>query len=359
MKIVIVPSTLRAGAKRCMTVAREANASALRVGGLPVPDGMPPEATAQLRSAMAQLQRSCAAAERESQFLTARARRGLLADGPLGSLIDLTGPGLLSPWAMPAAPPQRKKDRHHWYDAQARFFGGAAAEVYDTGRGLADTGAGIAGHVVDGDMLGPVGPLLHHAGVPRLSDHIPYIGQRRKELDAAADWAAHHPGEFATDMGKDLVAYDDHHKGDHAHGAGRNAVTVLSLLIPFSKAGAAGKAAKTSGTARDVERAAAASRDAARAEQRAAHVDHVHATVRHPGESSEAYALRRLHAQNELTRTTGQAHLAEQRLDTEVQKAHDAAEHAAEARREALKEAGHAASETGAKVLGSHDEAER
>jgi hypothetical protein len=49
MKIVIVPSTLRGGAKRCLTVAREANASALRVGGYPIPEGMPAAATGQLR----------------------------------------------------------------------------------------------------------------------------------------------------------------------------------------------------------------------------------------------------------------------------------------------------------------------
>jgi hypothetical protein len=356
MKIVIVPSTLRAGAKRCMTVAREANASALRLGGLPTPDGVPATATGQLRSAMAQLQRSCAAAERESQFLAARAERGLLADGPFGALIDVTSPPLLSPWAMPAAPP--KKREHHWYGGPREFLEGAADESTDTIKGLVDTGAGLAGHAIDGD-LGPLGPLLQAAGGPRLSDHIPYIGAKRKELDAAAAWAYRHPGEFAGAVGKDLVAYDDHAKGDNAHGFGRNAVGLLSMLAPLSKAGAVGTTTKAARTARNAERAAGDARGVALAAQRAAYVDHVRATVRRDGESEEAYDLRRVQARNELTRTTGQSHMAEERLRTDVQEAREAAERAAEARREALKETAAVPRDAGAKVLGNRDEAEQ
>ena len=359
MKIVIVPSTLRAGARRCLTVAREAHASAQRVGAMPAPDGMPPDALGQLRAAVAQLQRSAACAERESAFLQARAQRGLLADGPFGSLLDLAGPQLASPWALPASPPRKNEDEHHWWDGPVNFGLGAVDEVADTVKGLSDTGVGLAGHVIDGDVPGVPGlglPGVHPLG--RLSDHVPYMNRRRRELDEAADWARHHPGQFATAVGKDFIAYDDHHAGEHAHGAGRNAVGILTLLVPFSKAGAAGKATKAAGAARTAEEAAGETSAAARAAQRAAHVDHVRATVRQPGESRAAYDLRRLHAQNELTRTTGQAHLAEERLNTKVQEAHAAAERAAQARHEALEEAAGVPRDAAAKVLGNHDQAE-
>jgi hypothetical protein len=358
MRILIVPSSLRAGAKRCMTVAREANAAALRVGSLPSPEGLPPEAAGQLRSAMAQLQRSCLSAEREAQFLNARAQRGLMADGPFGSLIDLTGPGLLSPWAMPAGPKRKKEKKHHWWDGPKNFGLGMVDEVADTAKGLSDAAAGIAGHAIDGD-INPVAALAHALGLPRLSDHIPYIGKRRKELDQAADWAVRHPDEFALAVGKDVIAYDDHAKHHHAHGAGRNTVGILGLLVPFSKAGAAAKATKAVKPVRTAARDAAEASGASRTVQQGAHANHVVSAVPRAGESAAAHAARRAAALNELKRTQRVAEQSEQRLNRKVQEAREAAESAAEKRREAVHEAGQAASEAGAKVLGSHDEAQK
>jgi len=236
------------------------------------------------------------------------------------------------------------------------LLAGAKDEIIETGVSFADTAAAIEGHAIDGDLpVAPIGPLFRRLGVPRPSDEIPYVGSRRKELDAAAGWAAHHPVEFGVDFAKDLSAWDEHSKGEHAHAFGRNIVGLASMVVPFTKAGAAGKAMEAAGAAKGAERAAADASEAARAAQRAAYVDRVNATVRQPGESLDELRLRRLHARDELTRTAGQAHLAEERVNTEIQKAREAAEHAAEARNEALKEGGKVVRDGTIKTLDGHD----
>jgi hypothetical protein len=273
MKIVIAPSTLRAGANRCATVAREAEAAAQRIGGLQSPEGMPVEATAQLHAATAQLRRSAAAAERESQFLVARAQRGLLADGPFGALLGLAGPQLLSPWAMQAAP--QKPQKEHRQGGLAGFLQGTGDELAATASGISHGGSTTAGHTVDGDSAGALGPLLRHLGVPGPGDDVPYAGSRRRELDDAAGWAARHPDEFAAAVGKGVIAYDE-----HAKEAGHDVVGLLSLAVSSTKA------------------------DGARSALQKAHVDHVLATVRRPGESAAAHTIRRTHAASELARTS-------------------------------------------------------
>ncbi len=352
MRILIVPSSLRGGARRCMTVAREANATAQRVAGLPSPEGMPPEATSQLRAAVAQLARSSAAAGRQSEFLTARAQRGLMADGPFGSPLDLSGPSLLSPWELPADPKKPKK--HHWYDGPLDFLDGAYDETVETVKGVGNTGLGIAAHTIDGDN--PLVRIPQIPGMGRLSDHIPFLAKQRRDLDAAADWALHHPGEFATGVGKDLVAYDDHAKGDNAHGAGRNTVGIIGLLAPMSKAGSAAKASRAAGAAKKAEESAARASDDARVVRDRAQREHDQA--RPPGESTADRLVRERREHYELTRARGQAHLADERLRTEVQEAREAAERAAATKAEAIKEAGKAggsaAGQSGAKVLDSH-----
>jgi hypothetical protein len=102
--VAMVPGTLRDGACRCTEVAGQARAVADGVDGLPEPDGLPPHVSGQLRAAAAQLRRSAASAGRQSAWLVHRSQKGLMADGPFGSVLDLTAPPLLSPWAMPRPP---------------------------------------------------------------------------------------------------------------------------------------------------------------------------------------------------------------------------------------------------------------
>lgn len=356
----MVPSSLRAGAERCRTVAREASDEAGRVGALPSPDGMPGEATAQLHAAAAQLRRCYASALREAEFLTARARLGILADGPFGSALgDILGPSLLSPWPPPAV---RKSKKHHWYDGPLDFLDGAKDELVDTAKALKDTAIAVGGHALDGDLT-PLGAILHAAGVPRLSDQIPFVRSRRKQLDTALDWAAHHPDQFAKAVGNDLVAADDHNKGDHAHGAGRNAVGLLSLLAPVGWAGKAGIGvhAATRG-----EKAAGAASDAARASARTARdVEKVAAgdaeglsKIPRAADVAKLAAARARRTHYLATKAEGEAQLANARIETETQKAELAAEHAREKLREipaeTLKKIGEAGRDSTARVLDHH-----
>jgi hypothetical protein len=360
VKIVMVPSSLRTGAGRCRTVAREASAAAGRVGAMPSPEGMPGEATAQLHAAAAQLHRIQASATREADFLTARAHLGILADGPFGGALGgLLGPQLLSPWPPP--PPVKKPKEHHWYDGPVAFLDGAKDELVDTGKGLGNTAIGIGGHAIDGDLLpGGIGALLHHLGAPRLSDHIPFVKSRREQLDAGLDFALHHPGQFAKAVGNDLIAAEDHKKGDHAHGAGRNAVGILSLLIPAGYAGKAGLAAR--GAAKG-EKAAVAASDAASAAARTARgVSKVAdsdaailAKIPRRADIAQLAAVRARRAQYLATKAEGEARLAHARIETETQKAEAAAERAHEklheVPKETLKKAGEAGRDATARVL--------
>lgn len=342
-RIVIVPSTLRAGAGRCRTVALETSGIAGRVAALPSPEGMPPEATAQLNAAAAQLRRSSASAGAGATFLTSRAQQALLADGPFGAPLELFGPGLLSPWAMPPAPP--KKEEKNESGGLMGFLDGAKDELVETAVGLGKTGAGLAGRAIDGDL--PV-PGLFRPGGPNVSQHIPFIGDQRKELDAGLDYARRNPGKFTTAMGRDLIAYDDHARGDNAHGAGRNTVGILGLLNPAAKAASASKASRAAQAASRAEDAAAkanAGARAARADTRAAH-SRIVAEGRGRNESAADYAARVNRANWHRVAAANRARLSQERLETEVQKATDAAERAAEIRQKALGEAGKTARDT-------------
>jgi len=356
VKILIVPSTLRRGAQSCLTVAREANASARRVAGLPSPEGMPPEATGRLHAAVAQLARSSASAERQAEFLLARAERGLLADGPLGALLDLTGPGLLSPWNMPAAP--KKPKEHHWYDGPLSFADGVYDEASETIVGVGKTGLGLSAHVIDGDIPGVLAPRLPFTG--RTSDHLPFLARQRRDLDAAARWAAEHPGEFATAVGKDLVAYDDHAKGDNAHGAGRNALGIAGLLVPFSKSASAVKASRAANAAKDAEAAAARASAESRVSREAAQGRYDDARAHQRADETPLGQAQRVRsARWQLARARGEARLADERLQTELQRSREAAERAAEGKAEAMRKSGDGTASTlgqsGAKVLDQHE----
>ncbi|MEA2149638.1 MAG: hypothetical protein QOD69_1468 [Solirubrobacteraceae bacterium] len=359
----MVPSSLKAGAGRCRTVAREASDAAGRIGALPSPEGMPGEATAQLHAAAAQLHRIQASAAREAQFLTARAQLGILADGPFGGgLGGLLGLGLLSPWPPP--PPVKKPKEHHWYDGPLDFLDGAKDEGVDTVRALGDTAIAVGGHALDGDLLPlGVGALLHHAGVPRVSDHVPFVAGRRQQLDTALDWAVHHPKQFAKAVGNDLVAAEDHNKGDHAHGAGRNAVGLLSLLAPVGWAGKAGVGAHAAAKG---EQAAVAVSDAARAAARTARdVEKVAAgdaeglgKIPRAADMAKLAAARARRTHWLATKAEGEARLAAARIEGETQKAELAAERAreklSEVPRETLEKVGDAGRDGTARVLDHH-----
>jgi hypothetical protein len=324
-------------------VAREAGAGAQRVASLHAPEGMPPEALAQLRAAAAQLGHSSDSAAHEAAFLLVRLQRGLLADGPLGGALGaILGVGLTSPWG---ALPVVKTQEHHWYDpiedalgaakdvvvgrakSDLDFLDGAWDEATATLAALKDTGLGLAGHGIDG----PLGIPLNLLGVKTPSDYIPVIGDRRRKLDKTAAWAGSHPAAFGKAVVKDASAWDDFSHGRVAHGTGRVVFGVAEFFAPVAVAGKAARVSTgaTRGLQSSVDASAAAS----------ARVGHAADAVQAAGEKlrltarsgkSIADDLGRLRgAQAGHTRAIGEAQLAHQRIETALQNANAAALHAA------------------------------
>lgn len=151
-------------------------------------------------------------------------------------------------------------------------------------------------------------------------------------------WAVRHPGQFAKAVGGDLVAAEDHGKGEHAHGGGRNAVTLLSLLAPAGWAAA---------TARVVERVAMADAQVLKRISEAA--------------DTAALAVARANRAKWLaTRAEGEARLAESRIEAATQKAEQAAEctreKLGEVPAETLKKAGEAGRDATATVIDGYRE---
>jgi hypothetical protein len=264
---------------------------------------------------------------------------------------------------LASTPPVKKPKKHHWYDGPADFLDGAMDDALDTGKALADSAIAIGGHALDGDLVPGVGVVLHAAGVPRLSDQIPFVASRRKQLDTGLDWAAHHPGQFAKAVGNDLVAAEDHNKGDHAHGAGRNAVGLLLLLAPVGWAGKAGLGAR--GAAKG-EKAAVAASEAARASARTARdvetvaVSDAEAISKNPrlADLTERAAARARRDHYLATKAEGEARLAHARIETATQKAEAAAELAreklSEVPEETLLKGGEGVRDATARVLDHH-----
>ncbi len=104
--VAMTPGSLGDGAGRCREVSRQARLVVANVGGLPQPAGMPAHVSVQLHAAMAQLRRSADSAEAQSAWLIHRSHKGLIANGPMASLLDVTAPPLVTPWAMPPPPPK-------------------------------------------------------------------------------------------------------------------------------------------------------------------------------------------------------------------------------------------------------------
>lgn len=213
-RIVIAPSSVRAGAKGCALVAREASAAAQRVQGLPEPEGAPGGAMAMARSTAAQLRHSAGAASSEAAFLRARAGKAHMLDGPFGTELDLTLPELRSPWALPAPALEHKEPC-----GLKGFMKGMGLGLADTAKTMATTTAAIGGHTLDGDTgaLGPVTALAHRYGLPRLSDHVPLMGSARKQIDSAMKYAARHPRTFARAMADSTVAGPKAHRALRRH----------------------------------------------------------------------------------------------------------------------------------------------
>lgn len=223
----MVPSTLREGAVACRTVAREGSATARRVMAIPVPHDVPPEALSEVHDAANQLQRSAIAAERQAIFLLQCAHRGVLADGPFGSFGDITLPALLSPWAMPAGP----QEKHRKAGGLLGVLEGAGEELLATGEGLAKTGVALSAHELD------------HI-VPGLSDHIPYVGDIRKQFDRGVAFAIEHPEEFIKLLGEDTIAAKQWRDGDYANAIGHNIAGLAELFVAVGKVGKAGVASR-------------------------------------------------------------------------------------------------------------------
>jgi hypothetical protein len=328
MKVLMVPSTLRDGAVSCRTVAREGSASARRVKALPSPAFMPPEATSLLHDAANQLQRSAIAAERDAIFLLGCSHLGLMADGPFGAVIAITLPPLLSPWPMPTAA-KRHDDKLggllHALGAPVRMLVGAGEELYTTVQGLKDTAIALEAHRLD-------------AIIPGLSDHIPYVGQKRRQFDAGVKWAYDHPGQFFTMLGKDTIAYKQWSEHHYANAIGHNAMGLAELLLAVGKLGKGSIAAR--GAKGDAETAAGAVRGA-----KAKH----DALTRPRGAAGDYAATQR--ASWLQVKHDGEVQQAAQRIETARQHL-EAATHKLEAARAARNDAASEAALDTAKELG-------
>jgi hypothetical protein len=319
-RVVMVPSSLRNGAVACRTVARETSASARRVKGFPAPQGLAPEDLAELRALAPQLQRAAIAAEREAIFLLTCSHLGLLADGPMSSLMGLVVPPLLSPWAMPVSP---KRERP---DLEGQDIGkGITDELGAIGKSLLDTSAGLLGHVLDS-----------RGG--HVSEQIPFIDKRKRELDDAASYIYHHPWDFTKEALKGAVAYDDFKHGRIGHGMGVAAVGIASFATPFTKAADAIRADRVAGEAAAAARDPKLLRDRAHSDVTKAQSDldlrKKITPSRFDSEADNAERLRALHlkvAQSELALAK-----ADEALAGPSGAAHAAAHHAVEAKQEAV-----------------------
>lgn len=240
----MIASTLRDGAVTCRTVAREGSASARRVKRLPSPEFIPSEAVSLLHDAANQLQRSAIAAEREAIFLLKCSHLGIMADGPFGAVIDMALAPLLSPWPVPG--PLQGRDPAdgivHALTSPYRVLQGAAEELYGTAKGLADTAIALEAHQLD-------------RIIPGISDHIPYVGEKRRQFDAGMKWAYDHPGEFFKMLGKDTIAYKQWSEHHYASAIGHNIMGIAELLVAVGKVGKGSIAARG---AKEGEEAAAA-----------------------------------------------------------------------------------------------------
>jgi len=316
----MVPSSLHKGAVACRTVARETSASARRVKGLPTPQGMPPGALGELHSLAPQLQRAAISAEREAIFLLTCSHLGLLADGPLSSLMGLVVPPLLSPWAMPATPKGRKADLEA-QDPRA----GVRDELGAIAKSLWDTSVGLVGHVLDSKG-------------GHLSERIPYIEERKKELDDAAKYIYEHPWEFTKETLKGAIAYEDFKHGRVGHGAGVVAVGVASFATPFTKAADALRADRVAAEAAAAAKDPKLLRDRAHGDVTKAKTD-LDARQRIPAtrwDSPEANRVRLRALQQKVAEAEVSLAEAEKALAGPSHAAQAAAEHAVEDKKEAL-----------------------
>lgn len=253
-KVLMVPATLRDGAISCRTVAREGSAAAGRVKALPSPASIPPAAESLLHDAANQLQHSAIAAERDAIVLLKCSHLGVLADGPFGAVIAITLPPLLSPWPMPAAAKDHGSPLGgllHDVTAPVRVVVGAGQELYGTAHGLLDTAIAAEAHELD-------------RVIPGLSDHIWYVGEKRRQFDAGVKWAYDHPGQFFAMLGKDTIAYKQWSEHHYANAIGHNIAGVAELLVAIGKLGK-GEIAVRAG--KDGEEAAAGAVRAAKAKR--------------------------------------------------------------------------------------------
>jgi hypothetical protein len=343
----MVPSTMRAGAVSFRTVAREASASSRRVKGLAagVPPEVPAEAVSELHAAAEQIHRSALAAERQAIFTLTCAHRGVLADGPFGGSLDLDVPGLLSPWAMPADPPRRRKKGDPWWkkaihgvrdtiEGDLSFAGGAVDEVLDLSKGLGLTVVAVSGDTID------------TAVGEHITELVPGVKGVKQQFHAGIAWAARHPKEFARLLGRDAVAMDERDEGRIAHANGRTLVSVAGFVFMVTKVGKASLAVRAdSDGAKSAERvAAAAAADARRARADGARTERLHGR----GLASDL-DVQRAHLQQ--VQAEGRSRLAEQRIETARQQVEAAKRHLAELGGEAVEEVPKEVAKSGA--LGS------
>lgn len=236
MRVSIDPRTLRRGGRAANRVAIEAARSASRLRSLPMPEGAEDLAPGEINAAAADLLRAARSLNSQARWLAFRAQMAFLADAGEFTLV-LIGPRLESPFADTGHRPGSGR-------APGKDEGGLDDGVFD---GLVDIldGAVRTVAVAGSKYLDPEGI---HTG------RLPYVGKDiarwRREFAEGMRWAKEHPGEFLKAFGKDLVAYNEHARGDHDYGFGKNAVEIAGVLVPVSKITKLAKAAKAAEAAR-------------------------------------------------------------------------------------------------------------
>lgn len=246
-RITLVPASVKAGSRTARTLCVEVGSSAARVQSLPMPSGLKTDVAGQLSKIGGSLMRASASFASQSSWLSHRATLGLLADSPAGFVLDLTEPPLLSPHApKPGAKPNEK---------DPGFLAGLGAGLKDLGEGVLRTGAAV----------NYVNPLYHLAP----DSAMPFKATQKKwnkELLEGLKWASKHPDQFLEAAGKDLVAYNEHAKGHHRFGGGKNTIAILEIFVAPAKIAKVGKTMSQTAKANRASSEAARLSGSARAE---------------------------------------------------------------------------------------------
>ncbi len=314
MKVEFDVASMQHGARRATALGTAVAGSGRRVGGLPIPEGTPPEIAGELRSAASSLNGAARSLSSQSTWLNAQAQLAVLADSPLGSIVWKFSPPLLSPFKpLNIAVKPLRKPKNPWgpdflHDA-AHTVGTVPNNVYMFGKGFT-LKAGSA--VVDITKLAGVLSALPYTPGGYL---LPKNDPRRKwrnEYAQGVVWAYKNPKEFAKAIGATVYAGEEHKKYGTAGGLGANTFDIASMFFGVGEIAAAARGSRAFAKATKLAPAHQRAGTEARTAREAS--DNLHRRndpAPRPGESNAEFRLRERSHQIENSTARGRAESAE------------------------------------------------